>query len=881
MGAVNWRNVLLFLASALLAWLVVSFFRSGVLPPPPAAGQTPSGDEIEDAAPLAGLTSPESTALRASPEPPSPGIVRGRVVGILTGFPRSGEAVRLEEPANPAAAFTSLTDASGEFVFEGIALMAWTVRALDTIATVDLTEASPEAGITLPVAEPITLRGTARDATAGTPVSGVRLQALGFGAGQSVSAQADPGGRFTLTPVTVAASPALGAILVEDAGWSIEGGHASLEIVLHSLTDASGIELRLHRRHTTTLIAVDPAGTRLPAAALTLITGDLSRAHALGVTGDDGALAVALPAGLTAWQIAGWHTDWPLLLSEPMTADAVTVEVVALETTDLEVTVVDTDGRPVPGAVVTQSMMPTLLGVTQRQFGVSLRPESQTALVTGERGVASFSRLPRCAHLLTATAASGLEPAVGESAFQEIDLAPAGETARVTLVLEVSNLLEVAGRVVDTTGEPVRGATVYVPERGVTEPASALFQTVTDGAGRFTLEGVQTLGGVRVAAAADGYAPSLPQTAFPGNPVTLTLTPEVVIRGRVTRASGAALTHFALLLWRPAATASGAGWSLRNLTQIGAESPEPSGAFEWHVSDLPPTLFPGPVWLHVMGETNIVATADLQLGAAPPQIFDLGRITMRASHDLDGRVLSQRNRPIEAATIQWEDPGSWPEPAQLGAVWRATSDAQGRFTLRALPAGHWRVLIRADQRAEQAFEIDIPATGRRDFVLQEETGADFTLRVTGAGGRAIAGAVTELRAEFSEWTSTVETDDLGNAQHFGVLPGPHRLEVLVPTRGGHTWTSERIDIVELGLVRTIETGAWLDVTAQIISAEHPARGAAVRLADDDQMTIATATTDETGRCVFRAPPGEYQLWAGHAVLNVTLDRSRDVTLRVE
>lgn len=178
MGAVNWRNVLLFLASALLAWLVVSFFRSGVLPPPPAAGQAPSGDESEDAAPLASPASPESTALRASPEPPSPGIVRGRVVGILTGFPRIGEAVRLEEPANPAAAFTSLTDASGEFVFEGIALMAWTVRALDAIATVDLTEASPEAGITLPVAEPITLRGTARDAAAGTPVSGVRLQAL-------------------------------------------------------------------------------------------------------------------------------------------------------------------------------------------------------------------------------------------------------------------------------------------------------------------------------------------------------------------------------------------------------------------------------------------------------------------------------------------------------------------------------------------------------------------------------------------------------------------------------------------------------------------------------------------------------------------------------
>ena len=228
-----------------------------------------------------------------------------------------------------------------------------------------------------------------------------------------------------------------------------------------------------------------------------------------------------------------------------------------------------------------------------------------------------------------------------------------GET-QLDLKLEAG--LQWSGQVLDETGMPVEGATVWAELAGGVQPGSAPSpESVarSDAEGRFVLEG---LAAASYRVAAQRGTRIVETMASPtGGPISLTLPPEPWLRGRVVGPDGSPVRRYRV---------------------NGREFTDDDGRFSYER------------WVEE-SELRIIA---LDLGSAVVRLAskrgteDVGTIVLTAEGSASGRVVDARTgAPISGAHLE---PGVKAPPAMVGfeqdnggldVAGSARSDAAGRF----------------------------------------------------------------------------------------------------------------------------------------------------------------------------------------------------------
>ncbi|MBN1476966.1 carboxypeptidase regulatory-like domain-containing protein [Candidatus Sumerlaeota bacterium] len=614
------------------------------------------------------------------------------------------------------------------------------------------------------------------------------------------------------------------------------------------------------------LWALDPEGHPLPGATLLAVGANPIDSVGLGTTGAGGYLSVARPPAESLVQVIGSHADWPLLLSPPVGPDDHAVRVTALEVIDVTVTVLDPDGLAVVGAVVAHASLPLIAGAPQDLLSLDLGIERRDTEVTDTLGRVEIDRLPRCPLRIIATPPVGSPLAPGTLT---VDLASLPSPASVTLtLLSTLDQVSASGTVLDLMGTPVAGALV-----SWADDSGAMGSTVTGASGQFEIAGPETLGALTLRVEADGYQTIEAVRVLADQPgIEIVLLPLVTIRGHVGRVHPVALS-----LWTPAMQHWSAGWVMSEAQWTDGQ---PSGQFEWSLERLPETLFPGPAWLMVLTREGEIAVADITLTTAPAQVHDVGALTLSPALTLPARVIGSGGQPIDGATVLWESQQTTLSDIDEITAWFVETDAEGQFTLRGLPEGHWHLGITGPAQEPAAFEVDVPGDEGRTFILDEENVTHVTIRVLDAEGLPLEGARTLVDDDFSDRVTEITTDAAGEAHHLGVTPGPHHLELAVTEGDERSVIREGVEVLEGGFTWSHDLSQWHTLTGIVTRGDARAGGIDLRLDSEDSRDFATDTTDEQGAYRLCLPGGSYRLWAGGAVHDVELmsDQWLDITL---
>jgi hypothetical protein len=283
-----------------------------------------------------------------------------------------------------------------------------------------------------------------------------------------------------------------------------------------------------------------------------------------------------------------------------------------------------------------------------------------------------------------------------------------------------------AGRILDSTGGPVAGATLSV--RG-----EVLFQAVSNALGDFVL--ALPAGTYDVNASADGYA-SYTKRALSivgETTVDLMLHPGATVRGVVAQGSqpvaGAEVRLVAMQagrLWPSQSTFSGE-----------------QGVFELHGVD--------------PGEYRLFARKGLLIGRSTPlllQIAETASITLLVAEGttLVGRVMSADGKPVSGARVEIVD------GAQMKAATFTTGE--GRYRLEGLPSGVFDADVAAEGFATLRTRAAVSPLDRvRDFELLQASVVVGT--VVDGDARPVPGAVVRLDAATITESSSRTSDELG------------------------------------------------------------------------------------------------------------------------
>lgn len=320
---------------------------------------------------------------------------------------------------------------------------------------------------------------------------------------------------------------------------------------------------------------------------------------------------------------------------------------------------------------------------------------------------------------------SGSLPGYRERDRVRVDLAPASEAAGVILVLEAAPRR--GGRVRDTLGKPVAQASVLViheQDLPRCDDAPRLAQTATDGDGRFDLP-LLGVDAVVVVIRAPGRAPvAIRQEAFPEDRDLDVVLPAAA-RLAVTLPVGGPAIYQVLVL-------DGAG--VGHLKE-GAQGGEI--VFE--------DLAPG------AGRVSLMTEASTPLRLRPGKT---ARVEVSAGVTLAGRVI-RHGAGVGDAVVLAARPGAW-GPTQI-------SDQDGSFRFEGLAAGP-RIVVAEGPGGRAEETIKLPAEGEVDLDLALED-YRLDLRVLDSHTRdGIPGATVYLvpeenegrepwfRAQFEPWS---------------------------------------------------------------------------------------------------------------------------------
>lgn len=214
-----------------------------------------------------------------------------------------------------------------------------------------------------------------------------------------------------------------------------------------------------------------------------------------------------------------------------------------------------------------------------------------------------------------------------------------------------------------------------------------------------------------------------------------------------------------------------------------------------------------------------------------------------------GHVRAWGGAPIAGATVTAKDHDA-----------RATTDADGRFSLQLRPGGQLELRAEAPRHAPGQDEGPAPGHAFDLWLAPEST---LSGRVT-RGGAPVAGArvLAERAGGLTQVITEALTDATGRYHIAGLEPGSYSLRALTDDGAGQAAKPANLGLAQAHPDLEIPLTPALRITGQILGGELPCRSGALELTEDSRSLRLRFPTGPEGQVqALGLMPGEYQLVA--------------------
>ena len=408
---------------------------------------------------------------------------------------------------------------------------------------------------------------------------------------------------------------------------------------------------------------------------------------------------------------------------------------------------------------------------------------------------------------------------------------------------------DVAGRVIDAGGESIAGAAVKL-QRSVTIELGgnvmrsiSLQDTSTDIEGRFVFED-QEPGTVALSAVASGQLEAkLDNVEIPAGEdlvgLEIALDAGALLEGRVLAPDG-----------RPAigATVAKVAGGDRFEAMMRLDGAVTDGAGYYRLEG----LAPGTLSIEAQHSDYARAVRDIELHVGR-NTLDL---TLAGGVEFTGSVHDADGAPVSAAAIALTPAGRhWGGP-------QATTSSDGRFTVRGVRDGDYRVRVSAAGYAAADLGRTLSVAGEPlagvDVTL--ERGGTIVGRVSGVDERDLGDLVVEAQGGGMPGANSVSVDHRGAFRIEHLAPGAYNVSGRVVASGRQATT--RVT-VEPGVAETtveLEFGRGLTLSGTARQAGEPIVGATIWAEGLDVAQQGFVETDRAGRFALEGlEPGRYAL----------------------
>jgi beta-lactamase regulating signal transducer with metallopeptidase domain len=592
--------------------------------------------------PTSGTPSTLSATASAKAGPMFTGSVRGP-----DGKPLANAIVIAWPAKKPfgGAPVVARTDAKGEFRLP-VADGAHVLRVESPpLAPRDLERAMPGAAITITLAKGGAIEGSVRDGATRQPIPQARVTTVSFppipsepNAGR-ITATADKDGRYRLDGL----GPGLNWLEATAPGYGRSTIQAKAPASAMHFFLYPGAEIRGSVR--------DTAGKPVTGVLVSTEIGPGQASSAAPTDGEGRFVVVGLQPG--TYKLIARHPQWA-----PSVQSGVRTEIGSPAQVDFRLEppasvagrLVDTDGRPMRGRVLLQA-------VDGEEIPWQIARDLSCEVGVGGRFI--LSGVPT-GTLTLAIRPLGYPPIQAEVKVARGKLADIGD-----VTLEMGLVLR--GMVRDRMGKPIVGANISARQ----DDKEAM--SLSDPDGSFVVAGLAA-GDHKVTVSAEGFAPSQISAQAGGRPLNLVLHAQGIISGAVVDEAGHAVDAY-----RALARAAGAKEGLTP-TSLANEA---NGHFRIEGVEA------GTYVLEIQAASYVdKAVPDVAVTAG--RTTDLGRIVLSAGGAIRGTVVDTSGVPVPGVDVRVEDSRGTLRSVRYGGTSeerRATTDIDGRFELRGLPAG--------------------------------------------------------------------------------------------------------------------------------------------------------------------------------------------------
>ena len=582
----------------------------------------------------------------------------------------------------------------------------------------------------------VTVAGVVIDQQTGKPVAGTKVT-LGLGPLSTreeeplVSTLTDEQGRFQFKGL----DPGPYILIASRQGYA----RSPLRVVELEPRKAITLEVSLERLNKYSGTVVDESNSAIEGARIWLV-GDSDQTPAsnvspLATSAHDGKFEVFAPANVGNLTLVTLARNYaPHRLPLPQKSSGILVRL----SRGLSVSgrVIDEHGTPISKAAITIQNRETPAEISQ--LG-----NEKLGTTTGSDGRFILRGLEPKTYSLNAS-----HPGHASLRIPNVKIRSQSTNSLPDIVLLLA--AELKGRVADSKGEPLKDVTISA----VNSDTDAI-ESVSNENGEFSLNGFSSGTSVVISASAPGFSKTNQVVRVPVDDVSLVLSRNGVLKGRVQDATTLApVTTFQVH----------AGFGL---VQKSFRSED--GTFEWN--DLPPGQWNFSVAAPGYRKTEITGV-EIPAG----EITNVITFALSKGEKLAGRVVDDAtSKGIPNVVLNYQ-PLSEPESPARQFYSRTAggqkTDSDGNFNLDGLPSEKITIVARSSGYAESRR---IVAAGDERFVeIRLLKGASVSGRVVGFDGNIATKAKVSL-SDANASTTTISVDNTGAFTFSGLASGLYRL----------------------------------------------------------------------------------------------------------
>jgi len=398
---------------------------------------------------------------------------------------------------------------------------------------------------------------------------------------------------------------------------------------------------------------------------------------------------------------------------------------------------------------------------------------------------------------------------------------------------------EIRGRVADAAGNPIDGAAVSGRTVGARES-----ETTAGSDGRFVLGGLLPGASVVVSATATGYGPTQREVTAPRSDVTLVVSRNGRLRGRVDDAETKnPITEFQMQV-AAGRSASSLPSEIVHTRTFRSED----GRFEWE--DLPPGTWSFSAQAPGYRRTELHGVEILPGEPTEELVFSL-----KTDVSLVGRVVdAATGLGVADAKVSYQDSTvpetpDWNFRLNMRSV---TTDPDGNFKLEALWPGKVIIIVHSPGYADARKEV---VAGEERFAeIKLGTGGSVSGRVDAEDANIVTSeAWVELWDVGGQSGMSIRTDEAGAFSFYNLRAGRYRIRA--ETSHGQTRPREillRENERLTGVLLVLEEGATIRGRVRGLAPGELQRLRVLALGPRDFMT--SASTDPEGVFILRGVP---------------------------